>query len=610
MRSKNVFIIHSSKDKKIGELLYSTLIKMSNGALNESNVFYSSKFRNSNDLGKNFFDLSRKRMQESDVVILLISKNLYQSYYCLQEMGAAWFSNKLLLPIAIDNSFVDNIGFLQLQVAIAWNNGINNSKQILEYLNKNLDIEFNDYNLALLENIRKYIETSYQKFNIENTVNLCETENEKKRVKKILSALNKNIYQTDSLEDRLNFIFNSKIFLKALFDSCGTNFCYNLVVIKMASVLLYYLYTRDNRISYSLLLKVMNSVNLSRTFLPKDIILEGLKTVKNTSDDEILAKTLIANIIENGYVTHALNPVYLDYVKKNGLGSELNNKDENILNILENTIYKNKFSFRQKDAKYYYSFPGVNSMHYACALSPEKLSGGPLKFLSKSGDFDSDPSIFDMVPITVGEDIKNYYKKVGYRNISIVLDGKRHNILSLKRLFKQKMKKLVKNYCFNYSYLMLIPIKQKGGDILDANADTIITTNNSQNFVDYIKNNAYGIGIDFEHISNFDDAYNLLGCITPNNIGTDDESLMSNLCSLQIKNITADTLIIKIPLYYKILQEYCKRNFTIGTKVITELTPYMKDSLFKVVKYKNFKKFRNFLTVYQKEKKWNLNTNR
>lgn len=52
-------------------------------------------------------------LKECEVVIFLLTKNFYNSEYCLNEMGAVWYSDKKFIPVMLGNlNFNDMKGFL------------------------------------------------------------------------------------------------------------------------------------------------------------------------------------------------------------------------------------------------------------------------------------------------------------------------------------------------------------------------------------------------------------------------------------------------------------------------------------------------------------------
>lgn len=576
---KQIFIVHSSKDTKIAELLREALVKM---GINQKYIFCSSRSSKQILLGENFILSSKQALEKSDLVIFLISKHFHESYYCINEVKDTWVLDKKCLPIIIDNSCEFAQGFLQNNNSIIWNESIIKSKQILENLNKNLGIRKNSYNLSLLEEIRKFLESRLTPATIENISQFKNLNKKERKVKsKKLNILDNNSPIANTLGERLEFIFNSKIFKEALFDSCGYKFSYDLALIKIGSVLLYYICTRDNKVSYNLLLKIMNDVDIKKNCISKDLIFQALKQINNVEDESTLTQIFIKNIIYDGYVTHAFNPSYYYFIKTNGLGEHMDDMKEKNLNYLSMVIYKNEFLTRQDSAAFYYSYPSANSIHYACAMSPEKVFGGPLKLLSKYTNFDDDIKVDEMVPIIVGESLKHYYKRVGYNNLKITASHKNYFNYFVKRLLKKKIKKLINDFCYDFAYLLLIPINKCQN--LFAYVGSVNNTTKPVKLIDYIKNRAKLAGINLQHAHNFDEIYTFFCSITPYKIGQSDKTFMSNLCTTNKISITKDFFFVKIPVYYSYLQAYCKTfKFIKGTKIKTELSPYFKDKKFKV----------------------------
>ena len=63
----------------------------------------------------------------------------------------------------------------------------------------------------------------------------------------------------------------------------------------------------------------------------------------------------------------------------------------------------------------------------------------------------------------------------------------------------------------------------------------------------------------------------------------EDNTFMSNLCSDQIVNNFSNAIFIKIPIYYNILQKHCKNKIKKGTKIITEMSPYINNAKHSIV---------------------------
>jgi len=575
--SKKIFISHSSVDKRVGKVLMEALVKM---GVPKNNIFFSSCDGNNVSVGDLISEGVRDAILECDLAILLLSKNYYKSEFCLNEMGVFWFIKKKIIPIIIDNLEVSTIkGFIDNKhVFINWYDAaLNDNESLLKKLNEIIGIDISVSNLNLLNSVKDEIVIPNE---INYNITYFLTQSDKNKFDKIINKKNKLLFKNINLEDRLNKIFNSQILIDALMDSCKEDFCYDLVMIKLSSVLIYYLYTRDVRVSYDLLLKIMMDVNYKKRFPSKNLLFEGLKNIYPNKKDVEYVKILQSNAIFDGYAIHSFNPLFLDYISKNGLGviDDKSNAYKNLID-LENIIYKNKFAKRQTDAKFYYTLPSANAMHYACCGCPERVFGGPLKELNSNVSFFDDISAYNMMPIIVGESVKKHYKRVACNNLKIV--SKISSIVNhLRPILKRKYKKLVNDFCCDYSYMLLIPYNNKV--CLNAFNKTV-DLNESQTIFEYFQKETGKALMEFK---NFDECYEFVKSITPKAIGMNDETNMGNLCTNQIIKDFSNIMCIKVPVYFKYLQKYCLKRYIKGTKVFTELSPYVNNA-FHCVKDKN-----------------------
>ena len=204
-------------------------------------------------------------------------------------------------------------------------------------------------------------------------------------------------------KDPINEIISNEYFILSLLNYSSNDidiFCYNLGIIYN-----YYFLSKDNNTNYS------------------------IEEIQERYYNLLSAINLKEKVIDNGIFTHSCNGKMVEYIKKNGLGSNLNKNDElfNSLNFLENKLgitgeYTKQQSGRIDEV--YFTSPGATSFGYACNFAPERLFLGILKQ-------ERDNSI----NITFGENKIDYYRKVVYsklnniideetkRNIEIVLNG-------------------------------------------------------------------------------------------------------------------------------------------------------------------------------------------
>ena len=106
-----IFISHSAEDSNIGEKFLVFLLSL---GYEKKDIFYSSKYHNGVELGKNFPNVVRDNFIQADIIVLLLTENFYKSYYCVCEEGAAWISkDKEIVPVLLgDLNFENMKGFI------------------------------------------------------------------------------------------------------------------------------------------------------------------------------------------------------------------------------------------------------------------------------------------------------------------------------------------------------------------------------------------------------------------------------------------------------------------------------------------------------------------
>ena len=106
---KKIFISHRSTDAKIVNIFKEFLILI---GVPRENIFSSSS--PGNDVKQDITDEVRNALHYSCINILLLSRDYYESAYCLNEMGIAWFLKDVpLIPIALPEINENTmIGFL------------------------------------------------------------------------------------------------------------------------------------------------------------------------------------------------------------------------------------------------------------------------------------------------------------------------------------------------------------------------------------------------------------------------------------------------------------------------------------------------------------------
>ena len=107
-----IFISHRTIDAKVADMLKNFLV--GSGIPNDK-IFCSSL--PGNDVGERIPVEVKKKLQESTINVLILSKNYYESAYCLNEAGIAWYLNEedksLVIPIGLPEiDHTNMIGFI------------------------------------------------------------------------------------------------------------------------------------------------------------------------------------------------------------------------------------------------------------------------------------------------------------------------------------------------------------------------------------------------------------------------------------------------------------------------------------------------------------------
>lgn len=113
--SNGIFISHRSTDKAIADMLFDFFV--ATGIPREA-VFCSSL--PGNDVKEKISEEVRQNIQNSIVNIAILSKDYYDSAYCLNEAGIMWFLNGILvIPIAMPEIKPENMyGFLNSEYKV------------------------------------------------------------------------------------------------------------------------------------------------------------------------------------------------------------------------------------------------------------------------------------------------------------------------------------------------------------------------------------------------------------------------------------------------------------------------------------------------------------
>lgn len=87
VNNQSVFLSHNSVDKQYGNALRNLLVSI---GVTNSDIVYTSHEKNKIPVGKNIYDYLGDRIEESNIVLFLLSEEYFKSVVCLNEMGASW----------------------------------------------------------------------------------------------------------------------------------------------------------------------------------------------------------------------------------------------------------------------------------------------------------------------------------------------------------------------------------------------------------------------------------------------------------------------------------------------------------------------------------------
>ncbi len=220
-------------------------------------------------------------------------------------------------------------------------------------------------------------------------------------IKYFITKLNKMITSKKREKNQIQVLINNKDFMKKLLDFSGNDI--DVMCAYLGDIMIYYSLSDDSKLDYTI-----------------EELLSKREEVELYSTDEIK---------EKGFFTHSCNSNMIEMIRKNGLGSHLNENQElytavsHLEQKLNTTGTYTKQQSGNKDEVYFTS-AGATSFGYACNFAPERLFLGILR-----QEYDRS------IPVRVGESKKDYYRKVIYqkfgenltddimKDIEIVIDG-------------------------------------------------------------------------------------------------------------------------------------------------------------------------------------------
>jgi len=107
-----IFISHASADQKLAD----AFARLLEGGINlsQKHIFCTSLEDQGIPAGEDFKSFIQKKLEESEIVVALITENYYASAFCMCELGATWIRAKNFIPF-----IVPPLGFADLKGVLA-----------------------------------------------------------------------------------------------------------------------------------------------------------------------------------------------------------------------------------------------------------------------------------------------------------------------------------------------------------------------------------------------------------------------------------------------------------------------------------------------------------
>jgi hypothetical protein len=127
-----LFISHSSKDKTIVDSFVDNILKLGIG-FSDNAIFCTSSEGMGIKSGEDWREKIKAAFNQAEVIILIITPNYKGSEICQNEMGAAWMSGKLVIPLIADPVTYKSVGVVveTAQIAKLDENGLDQAHESL-----------------------------------------------------------------------------------------------------------------------------------------------------------------------------------------------------------------------------------------------------------------------------------------------------------------------------------------------------------------------------------------------------------------------------------------------------------------------------------------------
>ncbi|WP_338814527.1 toll/interleukin-1 receptor domain-containing protein [Bernardetia sp. Wsw4-3y2] len=216
-KNPSIFVSHSSKDSEIARSVVDILETI---GINHKDIFCTSLDGYGIDLGKNWLQVLKEKLDDNVTVIFILSENFYESRICLCEMGATWIKTINHIPLIVPPKTLSDIG----EVIPLTQGFIINNKAGFNQLKEQLEKEFNIEN-----HIKQQIWESKRDRILNNISTLISKSEEKSLSKEVYNSTGQTnvdeiirerakLEWKDDFEMQINYIENQKKAYKEIID--------------------------------------------------------------------------------------------------------------------------------------------------------------------------------------------------------------------------------------------------------------------------------------------------------------------------------------------------------------------------------------------------------
>lgn len=206
-KGKDIFISHASKDESLVRLFVERILRLGLD-LKSDRIFCTSLEGMDIQNGKDFREQILSAMGEAKIVFFIITPNYKGSEVCQNEMGAAWYSGKRIVPLIVEPINYKAVGVLMEPRQIPMINDPSALSKVRDDVVQELNLSIGKTDMwdaakeAFLQELPSVVaKLEFPK--IKAPKEIAEIESENARLKEQLGATGKSLSQLQSKYDEL-----------------------------------------------------------------------------------------------------------------------------------------------------------------------------------------------------------------------------------------------------------------------------------------------------------------------------------------------------------------------------------------------------------------------